>query len=138
MAIQLTEEMRDALNSSGTDGFTCIVATASASGTPDLAFKGSLIAWDDESLSFWERSRGTTLTNLSENPQVMVLYRNTPKRLVWRIAGRATVHTEGETYQGVLARTPQFELDRDPERKGAAVTILIDKILQGPNVIQQR
>jgi hypothetical protein len=130
--------MQSLLSASGADGFTCVVASASKSGKPDIAFKGSLVAFDHETLSYWERSRGTTMENIAENPQVIVLYRNPTARITWRIAGRATIHTAGETYQRVMDRSPQFELDRDPERKGSAVTILIDKILQGPNVIQER
>ena len=42
----------------------------------------------------------------------------------------------GETREGIMGRTFQPELDRDPERKGVAVLIRVDKV--GGSTAQQR
>ena len=44
--IEFTEDMTTALNNSFADQMVVVVASASASGMPDLAFKGSAMAWD--------------------------------------------------------------------------------------------
>jgi hypothetical protein len=96
------------------------------------------MAWDKDHLAWWERALGTTFRNLQENPQVCLLYRNFPARAVWKFFGVAEVHTEGPLRDQVMARTVQQELDRDPERKGAAVIVRVDKIVMGPQVLQER
>ena len=81
--IDLTE-MAELVDRSGPDGYTMLVATASKDGEPDLAFKGSVMVWDKDHLAFWERAHGTTLSNLAENPQVALVYRNRDAARNWR------------------------------------------------------
>ena len=136
--IEFTEDMTAALNNSFADRKIVEVVTASKDGVPDIAFKGSAMAWDSDHIAWWERSLGTTFSNVKENPNVCVLYANFEGRKVWKFFGVAEVHTEGPLRQKVMDRTVQAELDRDPERKGAAVIVRVDKIMQGPQVLQQR
>jgi hypothetical protein len=136
--IELTEQMTEAFANALTDGAPVIVATAGAAGMPDIAFKGSAMVWDKEHLAFWERARGTTLRNMEENPHICLLYRNPATRVAWKFFGVAELHAEGDLRQQVMDRTIQLELDRDPERKGVAVVIRIDRVVSGPNVLMQR
>lgn len=139
--IEFTQEMKEALDNSFGEQMFVIVGTAGADGMPDVAFKGSVMSWGSDHIAFWERALGTTYRNLLANPQVCFLYRNPAKRLGWKFFGVAEVHTaeaDSEVRRQVMARTVQFELDRDPERKGAAVVVRIDRIVQGPQVLQER
>ena len=81
--IEFTEEMKTAINTSFTDGLALLVGTASTAGMPDMAYKGSTMAFDGDHLAFWERSHGQTLRNLDENPQVCLIYRNPQTRLAF-------------------------------------------------------
>ncbi len=137
-AIQLSDEMRDAFASALADQAPVTIATAGASGMPDIAFKGSAMVWDGEHVAFWERALGTTLRNMQENPQVCVLYRNPARRQVWKLFGVAELHADGQLRQQVMDRTIQLELDRDPERKGVAVVIRIDKVIELGKVVMER
>src|SRR5947209_161868 len=103
--IALTDEMREAFASSLADGAPVIVATAAASGEPDIAFKGSAMVWDAEHLAFWERSRGQTLSNLEENPHICLQYRNPARQLAWKFFGVAELHAAGDLRQQVMDRT---------------------------------
>lgn len=67
--IELTDEMKEAINTSF-PALPVMVGTASAAGMPDLALKGSVMAFDNGHLAFWERSQVQTLPNLEENPQI--------------------------------------------------------------------
>ena len=136
--IELTEEMKTAINSSFTDGLALLVGTASKAGMPDMAYKGSTMAFDGDHLAFWERSHGQTLRNLDENPQVCLIYRNPQTRLAFKFFGVAELLKEGPVRQQIMDRTVEFELSRDPERTGVAVLIRIDKILQAGQVVQER
>jgi hypothetical protein len=133
--IDLTE-MAELVDRSGPDGYVMLVATASKAGAPDLAFKGSVMVWDQDHLAFWERAHGTTLKNLEENPQVALVYRNRDAGKNWRFWGVAELLRDGEVREGIMGRTFQPELDRDPERKGVAVLIRVDKV--GGSSSQQR
>lgn len=136
--IEFTPEMTEALNNSFNDRQIVLVASASASGMPDIAFKGSAFAYDSEHIAWWERALGTTFSNLKANGQCCLLYRNTEKRVTWKFFGEATVHTEGAVRDEVMERAVSAEVERDPDRKGAAIVVRIDKIVMGPQVLQER
>jgi pyridoxine/pyridoxamine 5'-phosphate oxidase len=138
MPIALTEDMQTALNNALTDRLPCLVATASAEGMPDVSYRGSLMAFDDEHLAFWERVKGETLANLEENPQAVVFYRNPQTRIGWRFYGTAQVLKDGEMREAIMERTHPFELGQDPERKGYAILIRVDRVRQGNDVIMER
>ena len=139
MAISITGEMRDLLNNSLADGHASMVGTASKAGIPQISMKGSVTVYDDETLSYWERSKRTAMDNVSENPNVVIFYRNPSERINWRFHGTATVHESGAIRDAVMAQTVQQELDRDPDHQGVAVLVKIDLIdeLSG-NVLQRR
>jgi predicted pyridoxine 5'-phosphate oxidase superfamily flavin-nucleotide-binding protein len=136
--IELTDEMKELLDSSLADRMPVMVATASKAGVPDISFKGSAMVWDREHLAFWERYHGETERNLVENPHVTLYYRNPDKRIGWRFFGTAELLTEGELREQIMARVNEIELSRDPERKGTAVLIRVDRVMQGVNVLMQR
>jgi predicted pyridoxine 5'-phosphate oxidase superfamily flavin-nucleotide-binding protein len=138
--IQLTQQMRELIDPALAKGTPCLVATASKDGVPNIGYKGSVMVFDDESLAYWERTHQGTLQNVEENPQVMILFRDPATRAAWRFAGRATIHKDGLLRDQVMARTVQAELDRDPERKGYAVVVKVDKVLplSGQTPMQSR
>ncbi len=127
--IQLTQQMRELIDTALARGCPCVVATASKDGMPNVGYKGSVMVFDDESLAYWERTYQGTQQNLEENPHVMILFRDPATRAAWRFVGRASIHKEGSLRDQVMARVVQPELDRDPERKGYAVIVKVDKVL---------
>ena len=125
MAIDLTP-FAERLEAAIADGTYCLVATNGTDGIPDVGFKGSMMVFNEEHLAYWERVRGQMLANVVAGSGAAVLYYNRERRSHVRFFGRnATVHAEGDVREAVMARTPQLELDRDPERKGVAVLIRI-------------
>jgi len=137
--IKLTDEMRNMIDPALANGCPCILATVSADGEPDIGYKGSMMVFDDESLAYWERTRRQHLKNVNENPKVIVLFRDAKTRVGLRFHGKAEVHEHGALRDQVMAKTVKDELDKDPERKGAAVIIRLDKITNmGGQVLQAR
>lgn len=138
--IQLTQQMRELIDPALAKGTPCLVATASKDGTPNIGYKGSVMVFDDDSLAYWERTHQGTLQNVEDNPQVMILFRDPATRAAWRFLGKATVHKDGSLREQVMSRTVQAELDRDPERKGYAVIVKVDKVLplSGQTPMQSR
>jgi hypothetical protein len=134
--IDLTE-MAEFVDKSGPDGYVMLVATASKDGAPDISFKGSFMVWDKDHLAFWERAHGQTLANLEENPQAAVVYRNRDAGKAWRFWGTAELLRDGPVREGIMGRTFQPELDRDPERKGVAVLIKVNKVGGSTNQVRE-
>jgi predicted pyridoxine 5'-phosphate oxidase superfamily flavin-nucleotide-binding protein len=137
--INITDEMRQLIDNAYADGVPCILGTASKDGRPQISMKGSVLVFDRGTLAYWERSMRSALENVAGNPQVVIFYRNPGKRINWRFHGTATVYEKGAIRDNVMNRTIQAELDRDPERKGVAVLIKVDRITElSGNVLQQR
>src|SRR2546427_12806469 len=126
--ITLTDQMRELIDNALANGSPCILATAGSDGEPDIGYKGSMMVFDNESLAYWERTKRQHLKNVSENPKVVVLFREPKTRVNFRFHGMATVHQDGPIREQVMARTVKDELDQDPERKGAAVLIRVTKL----------
>jgi len=137
--IKMTDEMRDCIDHALANGMPCILATVSKDGQPNTSYRGSTMVCDDEHLAYWDRSKRQSIQDLEENPKVCVMFRHPAKRISWRFYGEATIHQEGTQREQVMARVVQPELDRDPERQGAAITVQVNKILLASGeVIQER
>lgn len=143
MAIDMTGDMQ-VIDRAQADGVVCLLGTASADGVPQISPKGSMLVFDGGRLAYWERAGRTAIGNLGANPRAVVYYRNSakteqfPRGAVWRFHGRATVLTEGDERDRVYDRTIPGERDKDPDKKGAAVIITVERITDlGGNIIQE-
>ena len=137
--IYLDDQMRQLLDSAMDDRCTCLLGSATKDGKPQISMKGSVMVFDRETLAYWERAKRSALENVAENPHVVIFYRNSSLRKTWRFHGRATVYESGAIRKNVMHRTVQAELDRDPDRLGAAVLVKIDSITDlGGNLLQER
>ena len=128
--IQLTEEMTRLINRARDDGFPCIVATASPDGTPNAGYIGTVLAVDDSTFVYRDRTRRQPLEHIEENPKVIVLFRNAAVDTGWKFRCTATVVRQGEVYDDMTNRLAESGLISDPEMPGAAIVILhIDQVL---------
>jgi len=137
MAIEMTEEMVEHVDSGLANRKACILATAGKDGWPSMGFRGSMMVYDKDHLAFWERSAKDGLEHIQENPQVLVMYRDPEAKVAFKFYGHATVHTSGDTLESVWNRTVQPEKDSDPEKKGCAVVIDVEKITSYPGQVLQ-
>jgi predicted pyridoxine 5'-phosphate oxidase superfamily flavin-nucleotide-binding protein len=133
MPIQMTDEMKTLVNKALADRVPCMLSTASKSGEPSLGLRGSMMVYDDGHLAWWERAKRDGLHHIQENPRVVVMYRNPDPnvRRTWKFYGKARVVESGPQREEVMKRTPELELNQDPERKGVAVIVEVDLITLG-------
>ena len=137
--IKMTDEMRQFIDNALANGMPCILATVSKDGQPNTSYRGSTMVFDDENLAYWDRGKRQSVQDIEESSKVCVMFRHPEKRIVWRFYGAATTHREGALREQVMARVVQPELDRDPQRQGAAIMIQVNKILAvGGEVLQER
>jgi hypothetical protein len=113
----------------------CLVATVLPDGYAQVTPRGSTMVFDDEHFAMWERGRGTTNSNLKDGTKVTVFFRKSqlretgilPKGGIARFYGTATIHRSGPVYEEVWNRMIQAEKDRDPEKKGFALLVKVDR-----------
>ena len=93
------------------------------------------MVFDGDHFAFWERGKGTTNENLNDGTKVTVFFRKPqlresgvlPKGGIARFYGVATLHKSGPVYEETWKRLIQPERDRDPEKKGFAVLVKVDR-----------
>lgn len=113
----------------------CLVGTTLPNGYAQITPRGSAMVYDDEHLALWERGKGSTTEHLQDGSKVTVFFRKPQLRAdgvlplggIARFYGTATVHKSGAAYDEVWRRLVQPEKDRDPEKKGFAVLIKIER-----------
>jgi hypothetical protein len=113
----------------------CLVATALPDGYAQVTPRGSVMVFDDEHLAIWERGKGSVNASLNDGTKVTVFFRKPalresgmlPAGGIARFYGTAKVHKSGATYDEVWKRLIQPEKDRDPEKKGFAVVIKVER-----------
>ena len=91
--------------------------------------------YDDDHLALWERGKGSTTANLTDGSKLTVYFRKPslrtdgtlPKGGIARFYGTATIHRSGAAYEEIWRRLVKPEKDRDPEKKGFAVLIKVER-----------
>jgi predicted pyridoxine 5'-phosphate oxidase superfamily flavin-nucleotide-binding protein len=110
----------------------CLVASVRADGYAQVTPRGSVQAYDDEHISIWERGKGSTNAALGDGSKLTVFFRNPEMRDrlpggVARFYGTASIHKAGPVYDAVWERLIENEKKGDPEKKGFAVLIRIER-----------
>jgi hypothetical protein len=113
----------------------CLVATVLPDGFAQVSPRGSTMVFDDEHIALWERGKGSTNENLRDGTKVTVFLRKPalresgllPKGGIARFYGIAAIHRSGPAYEEVWQRLVQPEKDRDPDKKGYAVLIKVER-----------
>lgn len=113
----------------------CLVATVLPNGFAQVSPRGSAMVYDDEHLALWERGKGSTNDNLANGAKITVFLRKIqlreagllPKGGIARFYGTVEIHTAGPVYEEIWERLIQPEKDRDPQKKGFAVLIKVER-----------
>ena len=114
----------------------CLVATVLPDGFAQVSPRGSTMVFDDEHLGLWERGQGSTSASLANGTKITVFFRKPqlresgllPKGGIARFYGTAEIHRSGPVYEEIWRRLVQPEKDRDPDKKGFAVLIKVQRV----------
>lgn len=63
--------------------------------------------------------------------------RNPAQHLIWRLYGRVKLLQDGAERERSAEQRLKSEIDRDPERKGFAVVVRVDRIREGARIIRE-
>jgi hypothetical protein len=113
----------------------CLVGVVLPDGYAQISPRGSTMVYDDQHLALWERGKGSTNRLLKDGTKLTVFLRKTqlreagilPKGGIVRFYGSARLHRSGEVYDKVWQKLIQPEKDRDPQKKGYAVLIRVER-----------
>jgi hypothetical protein len=113
----------------------CLVGTILPNGFAQISPRGSTMVFDDEHIALWERGRGTTNEQLTDGTKVTIFMRKIalreagilPKGGIVRLYGTAKVYKSGPVYDQVWERLIEPEKKSDPEKKGYAILIDIER-----------
>jgi hypothetical protein len=112
-----------------------LVGSVLPNGFAQITPRGSAQVFDDEHISLWERGRGSTNAAIADGSKLTFFFRKPqlressalPNGGVARFYGTASVHKSGPVYDQVWRQLIQPEKDRDPEKKGFAVLVKIER-----------
>ena len=112
-----------------------LVGTTLEDGFVQISPRGSVIVFDDETIGFWDRGQGRTHDTVKNGTKVTFYYRNTalrtdgtlPKGGIARFYGSAKLHQDGQVCDNVYERMASAERERDPDKKGSAVLVKIER-----------
>ena len=111
----------------------CVVGTVQPDGWVQISPKGSTLVYDEETIAYWDRGKGKTHDAVQDGTQVSVFYRNSeireilPKGGIARFYGTARIYDDGPVREEVWERMVQPERDRDPDKKGHAILLKIER-----------
>jgi hypothetical protein len=113
----------------------CLLATVLADGFAQVSPRGSVMVFDDSHLAFWERGKGSTNAQLEDGSRLTIFFRSPqlrsegilPKGGIARFYGRAVLHRSGQLYEEIWRRVIEAEKKGDPERKGFAVLMTVER-----------
>jgi hypothetical protein len=127
-SLALTDELKTLVNNALAQGAPLLLAAVSPDGRPVLSFRGSVQTYSDDQLGLWARNgQGGTLDAIRANPNVVLVYRS-PTTPVLQFHGRARVAESDEERSRVFDSAPEREQAADPERKGVAVIVDLDRV----------
>lgn len=118
----------------------CLLGRVREDGHAHISPRGSTQVFDGETLAYWERGGRASSEDLADGAKLTVYFRDTslsavarggngllPAGGVARFYGTAERHDQGAAYEQVWTNMVQQERDADPDKKGFAVLIRIDR-----------
>jgi hypothetical protein len=127
----IPDHVRGIINSALANGFPIGVAYVDEAGQPVLAPRGSTQVYSPTQLCIWVRNaEGGLASAVAANPRLALLYRDSRTRTTLSIQGRGRIVDDEAVRARVFELAPEVEQNHDPQRKGAALVIDVDR-LQG-------
>ena len=103
------------------------VATVSDQGLPNLSPKGTIIAWDDNTLVFADIRSPNTIKNLEKNPFLEINVVDPILRKGFRFKGQGTILKNGEKYENIVSHYGKIGIKSSI---GAIVLVELNEILE--------
>jgi len=127
--INLTEEMRELVSNSRFSGNPCVIATADTDGTPNCSYIGTMLATDEKTFIYRDRSGIVPSETIEEPAKLVMLFRHAQQQKGWKFRCTSTVHRHGPIYEDGINRLTDAGLITDPEIESSIVILNVHQIL---------
>ena len=113
----------------------CLLGSVLPNGFAQVTPRGGTMVYDDEHIGLWERGSGSSAEAMRDGSKLMIYFRKPslreegllPRGGIARFYGTAKIYKSGPVYDEVWRRLVQPEKDRDPDKKGFAVLIKVER-----------
>jgi len=113
----------------------CLLGSVLPNGFAQITPRGGTMVFDDEHIGLWERGRGSSAEAMRDGSKLTIYFRKPSLREegllplggIARLYGTAKIYKSGAVYEQVWERLIQPEKDRDPDKKGYAVLIAVER-----------
>lgn len=129
--LKLSTAMQEAVNSAFAMRRPMVISYVDAEGSPQLSYRGSTQAFSETQLAIWVRNPdGRILPSIANNPSVALLfgYFEVDDRGFMIFHGSARVDDSEAVRDKVYDNAHEFERNQDPDRKGIAVLIDLERV----------
>jgi hypothetical protein len=127
--VALTPALKQMVNDALVERHPMLLSYVGAAGGPILSFRGSTQVFSDDQLALWIRkAEGNLIQCIRRNPQVALMYRNEDTKATYQFQGRARVSADEADRNRVFESAAKAERDHDPDRRGVAVIIDLDRV----------
>ena len=127
--VALDGAIADVVNGALANGTPIIAAYVDREGQPQLSLRGTTQVYSNDQLALWIRNpEGGLVGVLPENSRLTFFYRDPATRTVLQIQGRGRVDADQHVRDMVFDNSPEREQAIDPERRGVAVIVDVDRV----------
>jgi hypothetical protein len=113
----------------------CLLGSVLPSGFAQVTPRGGTMVFDDEHIGLWERGTGSSAEAMQDGSKLTIYFRKPslreegvlPRGGIARFYGTAKIYKSGPIYEEVWKRLVPPEKERDPEKKGYAVLIAVER-----------
>jgi len=113
----------------------CLLGSVLPNGFAQVTPRGGTMVFDDEHIGLWERGTGSSADAMKDGSKLTIYFRKPslrddgifPRGGISLFYGTAKIYKSGPVYDEVWERLIQPEKDRDPDKKGYAVLIAVER-----------
>ena len=128
-SVVLDGAIADLVNGALDNGTPIIAAYVDRDGQPQLSLRGTTQVYSTDQVALWIRNpEGGLVGVLPENSRLTFFYRDPATRTFLQIQGRGRVDADPHVRDVVFDNSPEREQAVDPERRGAAVIVDVDRV----------
>jgi len=125
----LPPEVKAAVDGAAANGTPIVVAYVDQDGIPHLSLRGSVQAYGEDQLGLWIRDpAGGLLRAIPTNPALALFYRDASQGATYQFTGRARVDDTAAFRAAIYAGQPEGERNLDPNQRGVAVVVDLDRV----------
>ena len=129
--LELDDEIHEAIASAFDSGNILTVAYNGDDGWPHVSRRGSAQVFGPQQMALWVRKREDGLARaMGERPEITLFYVDLVERgVAYTFYGRGIVSEESDVTDQVWTATPQREQAQDPDRRGVALVVELDRVV---------